>query len=316
MACLESVPNVSEGRDPDAIAAIGAAFSTCAPLLGVHSDPDHHRSVYTLAGDDDARLVSSLLAGVAEALDRIDLRRHSGVHPRVGAVDVVPLVAIAPGDMPRACAAALDLGSQLAAGLSLPVFLYGEVGERRLPAFFRRGGPVELQRRVDAGEVTPAFGPSRLHPTAGAVLVGARAPLVAFNVELATGDVEIARAVARLVRESSGGMPGVQALGLALARTGTVQVSMNVVDVDRAPLHTVVARVRAETAAHGVAIVRGELVGLVPARVVQRAAGAPEHELPDRASRERAALALALPALPAGAVLEIRLQAAGLGRPA
>lgn len=313
MRPLESVPNVSEGRDPGAIAAIGAAFSRRASLLGVHSDPDHHRSVYTLAAPDDDSLLASLRKGIDEAVRRIDLRLHRGVHPRVGAVDVVPLVALAPEDMPRARAAALTLAEQVAADLGVPAFLYGEAGDGRRPAFYRHGGPEELQRRLDSGELAPAHGPVKLHPTAGAVLVGARAPLVAFNVVLASGELEVARSVAAAVRESSGGLSGVQALGFVLAHTGHAQVSLNVIDVDEAPLHVVFERVAAEAAARGVSIVRGELVGLVPARVVQHAAGAPENELPDADILASAARALGLPVLPADAVLELRLRAAGLG---
>jgi glutamate formiminotransferase len=309
---LESVPNVSEGRDPETIAAVARAFtSRGATLLDLHADADHHRSVFTLAGADEA-LVESLLAGIAVARERIDLRRHHGVHPRVGAVDVVPLVPLAPAEMARAVAAATRLAARVGEELGLPVFLYGENGGGRRPAFFRRGGPDELQRRVDAGEIAPAFGPRRLDAAAGAVLVGARKLLVAFNVELATTDVEIARAVAASVRESSGGLRGVQALGLLLAATGNAQVSLNIVDIELAHLHEVVARVREEASARGAAVVRGERVGLLPAAVVQRAAGAPGGELPSAETLAAAAAALFLEALPAGAVLELQLRARGL----
>ena len=194
------------------------------------------------------------------------------MHPRVGAADVVPLVPLRADDLPRAERAARELGKRIGSELGLPVFLYGTIGEGRRPAFFRRGGPEELQRRVDAGELEPAAGPTRLDAATGAVLVGARPPLVAINVDLATDDVEVARAVAATVRESSGGMPGVQALGLRLPRSGRIQVSMNVVDVERAPLHEVVSLVRAEATARGVETAAAELVGLLPAGVVARAA--------------------------------------------
>jgi glutamate formiminotransferase len=270
---LESVPNVSEGRDRAAIAAIGAAFEVGgARVLDVHSDVDHHRSVFSLvAGNDDA-LVEALVRGIAEARARIDLRVHDGVHPRVGAADVVPVVPLRASDLPRAERAARLLARRVGAELGLPVFLYGAVGDARRPAFYRSGGPGELQRRVDAGELEPAAGPRRLDEAAGAVLVGVRPPLVAFNVDLATDDVEVARAIATAVRESSGGMPGVQALGLRLPLAGRVQVSMNVVDVERAPLHEVVLRVRDEARAQGVELAGAELVGLLPASVVARAA--------------------------------------------
>lgn len=271
---LESVPNVSEGRDAGSIAAIGQALSSHARLLDVHSDVDHHRSVFTLAGiDGDEALVESLIAGIARARDLVDLRRHEGVHPRVGAADVVPLVPIRPGDTGRAKAVALALGKRVGEELGLPVFLYGLVGEGRRPAFFRRGGPDALQARVDAGELMPDFGPSQLDPAAGAVLVGARAPLVAFNVDLSTDDVEVARAIAAIVRETGGGFAGVQALGLSLA--GRVQVSMNLLDTERTALHDVVERVTEEANQLGVEVLRGELVGLMPASVAVGAAAKP-----------------------------------------
>ena len=250
---LEAVPNVSEGRDAAVIAEIGRAFGRDAALLDVHSDADHHRSVFTLAGEGDA-LVESLVAGAAEATRLVDLETHVGVHPRVGAVDVVPVVPLDPAEMERAKSAALVVAQRLGSELGLPVFLYGEVGSGRRPAFFRRGGLTELTRRVDAGELVPDAGPSAIDPRAGVVLVGARAPLVAYNVDLETDDLAIAVAVAAAVRESSGGMPGVQAIGLFLPGSERVQVSMNVLDLDRAPLHEVVERVRAEAAARGVSV--------------------------------------------------------------
>jgi glutamate formiminotransferase / 5-formyltetrahydrofolate cyclo-ligase len=288
---LEAVPNISEGRDPDVVAAVARAFGEGARVLDVHSDPDHHRSVFTLVGPD-ADLVESLLAGVARAVDLVDLRAHDGVHPRVGAVDVVPIVPLEPADMERARRVAEVLATRIGAEHGLPVFLYGENRAGARPAFFRRGGPDELQRRIDAGELTPDFGPPRLDPAAGALLVGARPPLVAFNLELATDDLDVAIAIAATVRESGGGMPGVQALGLRLPGAGGVQVSINVIDVDRARLADVVARVRREAATRDVEVRRGELVGLLPERAV-----APPQEL-------------ALEELPDDRVLERRLEAA------
>ena len=264
---LEAVPNVSEGRDRTTIAAIGDAFASRAALLDVHSDPDHHRSVYTLAGHDRP-LVDALLAGIAEAAARIDLRRHEGVHPRVGAADVVPVAPLRQGDMERAKAAALEVAERVGDELGLPVFLYGEVGSGRRPTFFRRGGLDELSRRVEAGELVPDAGPRRIDRRSGAVLVGARRPLVAYNLVLDTEDVTVAREIAASVRESGGGMPGLQAIGIRLPSSGRVQVSMNVVDLERAPLHEVVQRVRREAAALGVEVVGGELVGLVPEHVL------------------------------------------------
>ena len=270
---LEAVPNVSEGRDPGVVRAIADAFASHATVLDVHSDPDHNRSVFTLAADDEA-IVESLLAGIAVAVALVDLREHTGVHPRVGVADVVPLVPLVPGDMPRAITAARTLARRVGAELGLPVFHYAELGAGRRPAFFRQGGFEELRGRVEAGELVPDDGPPRIDPRAGAVLVGARPFLVAYNVEIATDDLSVAREIAAAIRESSGGMSGVQAIGLALPRSSRVQVSMNVIDVEQAPLHEVVRRVREEASARGVEVRAGELVGLVPASVLRAAAAA------------------------------------------
>jgi glutamate formiminotransferase len=269
---LESVPNFSEGRDSATIDALGAALGEKAQILDVHADVDHNRSVFTLVGEDD-QLVEALLSGIACARERIDLRRHEGAHPRIGAADVVPLVPIRPEDMPRAHAAATELAGRVGDELGLPVFLYGELAAGRGPAFFRNGGSQELQRRIDAGELAPDFGPARLDDSAGGVLVGARRPLVAFNVNL-RGDIGAAREVAATVRESGGGFPGVRALGLDLPRAGLVQVSMNVEDWEAAALHDIVARVEQEAAARGAEILGSELVGLMPAGAAAAAAGA------------------------------------------
>jgi glutamate formiminotransferase len=239
-------------------------------LLDVHVDPDHNRSVFTLVGDEQD-LHDSLLLALAVARERINLHLHEGAHPRVGAVDVIPIVPIVPGDMERAKAAALAFARRV--HLDIPVFLYGESAPGRGPAFFRRGGPEELQRRIDSGELSPDFGPSRLHPTQGAVLVGARRPLIAFNVNL-RGSLEAAREVAAAVRETGGGFPGVRALGLDLPRAGLVQVSMNVEDWEAAALHDIVARVEEEAQARGAEVVGSELVGLMPAGAAAAAAGA------------------------------------------
>jgi len=267
---LEAVPNVSEGRDRAVTDAIGEAFATSAQLLDIHADADHHRSVFTIAASRDA-LVDALVAGAARALELIDLRRHEGVHPRIGVVDVVPLVPIRAQDLGEAIEASRDTARRLGVELGLSVFLYGEgVGGRR-PVFFRRGGLVELERRISSGELAPDHGPPQLDPRSGATLVGARKPLVAYNVVLHTDDVEVARSLAARVRESSGGMPGVQAIGLRLPRAGQVQVSMNIVDLDRSALHEAFRRVEREAKKLGVGVAGGELVGLVPERVLQAA---------------------------------------------
>jgi glutamate formiminotransferase len=269
---LESVPNFSEGRDRATIDALGEALGSRARLLDVHSDPDHNRSVFTLVGSAE-ELVDSLFAGIGLARERIDLRRHEGAHPRVGAADVVPFVPLAPGEMERAREAALALAERVGGELGLPVFLYGELAPGRGPAFFRRGGVEEFARRVEAGELRPDFGPGRLDERAGAVLVGARRPLIAFNVNL-HGSLEAAREVAASVRERDGGFPGVRALGLELPAAGLVQVSMNVEDHEAVALHEIVERIREEAKARGAEVAGSELVGLMPAGAALAAAGA------------------------------------------
>ena len=270
---LEAVPNFSEGRDDAVVKAIGRAIAERAELLDVHVDADHNRSVFTLVGDD-SEIVNALLAGIAVARDAIDLREHRGVHPRIGAADVVPIVPIRPADAERAQAVARGLGRRIGEELGLPVFLYADCGAGRGPAFFRRGGTDELQRRIDAGELTPDFGPERLDPAAGAVIVGSRPPLIAFNVNLVGANVEAAREIAAVVRERDGGFPGVRALGLDLPSAGQAQVSMNVEDWEASALHEILAAIEREAAAHGVEVANAELVGLIPAGAAAAAAGA------------------------------------------
>jgi glutamate formiminotransferase/glutamate formiminotransferase/formiminotetrahydrofolate cyclodeaminase len=294
------------------VAAIAAAFSRAgARVLDTHLDGDHNRAVITLVGDDRG-VEEGLVAGIGETRRQIDLQTHEGVHPRVGAADVVPIVPLAPADLGRAVDVALAVGSRVGDELGLPVFLYGAIGDGRRPAFFRRGGPDELRRRVDARELEPAFGPRRLDPAAGAVLLGVRAPLVAFNLEL-RGTLDVSRDVAAAVRESSGGLPGVQALGLRLG-VGRIQVSTNVVDVDATPPHVMVERIVAEAAARGTGVGQGELVGLLPARCVAAAAQAEGIEnpldhrgVPRQAALDAAARALRLPRLDADRVIEWHL---------
>jgi glutamate formiminotransferase len=268
---LETVPNFSEGRDRATIDALAEALGSRARLLDVHADADHNRSVFTLVGSAE-ELADALVAGIACAVERIDLRRHEGAHPRVGAADIVPLVPLDEGDWGAAREAAATVAARIGEELALPAFLYGELGGGRGPAFLRRGGPEELQRRVDAGELVPDAGPRRLSASAGAVLVGARRPLIAFNVNL-RGRLEAAREIAALVRETGGGFPGVRALGLDLPTAGLVQVSMNVEDWEAAALHEIVARVEAEAATRGAEVVGSELVGLMPAGAAAAAAG-------------------------------------------
>jgi glutamate formiminotransferase len=269
---LEAVPNFSEGRDAEVVKAIGRTIAERAELLDVHVDVDHNRSVFTLVGDED-EIASALVGAVECARKRIDLRRHGGVHPRIGAADVVPVVPVRADDAARARETALNVGRRIGDELGLPVFLYADVGGGRGPAFFRRGGPQELQRRIDAGELSPDFGPPMLDPAAGGVIVGARRPLIAFNVNLVGATVETAREIACVVRERDGGFPGVRALGLDLPSVGMAQVSMNVEDWEAAALHDIVAAIEREAEVRGVEVAGAELVGLMPAGAAAAAAG-------------------------------------------
>jgi glutamate formiminotransferase len=268
---LESVPNFSEGRDQTTIDAIAAALGGPARLLDVHSDADHNRSVFTVVGAE-TELLGALVAAVACARERIDLRAHEGAHPRVGVADVVPVVPIRPSDMPRAYETALELARRLGDD-GTPVFLYGESGEGRGPAFFRRGGLDELRRRVAAGELAPDFGPQEIDERTGAAIVGARRPLIAFNVDLRNASIDVAKEIAGAIRERGGGFPGVRALGLELPRAGRVQVSLNVEDWESALLHEIVARIAFEASRRGAELAGSELVGLMPAGAAAAAAG-------------------------------------------
>lgn len=263
---LLAVPNVSEGRDPDAIRTIGAAFASHdARLLDVHSDPDHHRTVFTLAGKP-GRLAYAIQAGAREAIERIDLSRHAGVHPRVGAIDVAPIVFVDPEDRGRACAEALVLADLLGSELQVPVFLYGILARGRSRAELRRGGPEQLVERMRKGELKPDFGPAYPHRTAGAALVSARPPLVAFNVELAPpAALDDAKQIAAAIREgSSSGFQGVRAIGLWLERRATAQVSMNVEDNRTTRLVDLVTAIESRAT-----VAEAELVGLAPRRVFE-----------------------------------------------
>jgi glutamate formiminotransferase/glutamate formiminotransferase/formiminotetrahydrofolate cyclodeaminase len=261
-APLIAVPNVSEGRDPLVLAAIGDAFTRAgARVLDVHSDPDHHRSVFTLAGAR-GQLASALVAGARVAVANVDLSAHSGIHPHVGALDVAPIVHLTRDQRGAAAAEALVLGELLATQLQLPVFLYGALGGGRSRAQVRRGGPAELARRMAAGELVPDFGPPALHPTAGATLVAARPPLIAFNLELAPpATLQDAKRIAAAIREGgSDGLPGLRAIGLELAaRGGVAQVSMNIEDQLALPLARVVEAVRAHAP-----VAEAEVIGLPP----------------------------------------------------
>jgi glutamate formiminotransferase / 5-formyltetrahydrofolate cyclo-ligase len=276
---LLAVPNVSEGRDPAVVDAIGAAYvEGGARLLDTHADPDHHRAVHTLSAPAGA-LAGALLQGARAAIEHIDLRAERGVHPHVGALDVAPVVFLDDAHRGQAAAEALTLAERLGDEAGLPVFLYGLLAGGRTRAELRRGGIAEMTRRVAAGELRPDFGPPVPHPTAGVVLVAARPPLVAFNLELAPpATLADARAIAAAIREGGPeGLPGVRALGLELtAQGGIVQVSTNVEDHRAVPLAQLVGAV-----ARHATVSACELVGLAPARAFD---GFPE-EVPVRRRR-------------------------------
>jgi glutamate formiminotransferase/glutamate formiminotransferase/formiminotetrahydrofolate cyclodeaminase len=255
---LLSVPNVSEGRDRATLDAVGAAFAAGgARVLDVHDDADHHRSVFTLAGEPGS-LASALAAGTEEALRRIDLSRERGIHPHVGVVDVVPVVHRTDEEQGAACAEALVAAEEIGR-LGVPVLLYGALASGRTRAELRRGGPAELARRLVAREIRPDFGPPEIDPRKGATLVAARPVLIAFNFEV-DATLEQAQAAARAVREGGeDGLPGVRALGLELETTGIVQVSVNVEDHLGVPLARLLEAVRRH-----VPVTVGEVIGLPP----------------------------------------------------
>lgn len=264
MPPLLAVPNVSEGSDADRLGRLEQAFARGATLLDRHTDADHGRTVFTLAGDPGP-LTEALVAGAEEALETIDMHRYRGVHPAIGALDVCPVVWFHRDDREAARAEAIAVATQIG-GLGVPVFLYGELARdpgRAERAYFRNGGLPELWLRMESGELQPDFGPDLPHRTAGATLVTARPPLAAFNVELNSGDIEVAQAVAAGLREAGGGPAGVRAIGLLLA-SGRAQVSTNIHDPLGVPLAEVVERIRQLAAPLGAHPVETELVGLIP----------------------------------------------------
>ena len=268
MPWLECVPNVSEGRRPEAVSRLLSAAASVPGvlLLDASSDPDHNRSVLTLAGEAEP-LHAALIALYDAALAEIDLGHHQGVHPRVGAVDVTPFVPLEDATMADAVAAAERLGAAVALRFGLPVYLYERAArrpERRLLPDIRRGGFEGFPEKIAAPGWEPDFGPRRVHPTAGVTVVGARDFLIALNAVLATGDVAVARAIARRVRESGGGLPALRAIGVPLPSRGRAQVSMNLVDYRRTSVWTALQAVRREAAALGTEILETELIGLIP----------------------------------------------------
>ena len=275
---VECVPNFSEGRDSARIEAIASAASSHAgvALLDLHRDPDHNRCVLTLAGEGPA-VAEAVFRAVAVALAQIDLREQRGVHPRIGAADVIPFVPLAGTSLAECAALARSLGQRLAGELALPIYLYGAAASAppraslpwlRKPSFEGLGAALASEERA------PDFGPRAPHPSGGATVVGARELLLAFNVDLESQDLRLARRIARALRTSSGGLPGVQAKGLPLAAQGRVQVSMNLYQLERTGPGRVYAEVERLAGAAGVEVASSELVGLMPEQALYEAARA------------------------------------------
>jgi len=280
MAIIECVPNVSEGRRADVVRAMTDAVGSVpgVRLLDSSSDASHNRSVLTMAGDASP-LKAAVLALFAEAASRIDLRAHRGEHPRMGAVDVVPFVPIEGVTIADCVALARDVAAAVAARFAIPVFLYEEAAtspSRRNLEDIRRGEFEGLAAKLASSDWSPDFGPSTPHPTAGASVIGARMPLIAYNINLATNRLDVAKKIAAAVRHSSGGFRYVKAMGIALEDRGVVQVSMNLTNHEKTPIHRVFDAVRREAERYGVAILESESIGLVPESAL---VGAAQHYL-------------------------------------
>ena len=276
MPLIECVPNVSEGRRPEVVDALAAAVRDVpgVSLLDRSSDAAHNRSVLTLAGGPGA-LKTAILALFDAAIGSIDMRSHRGEHPRLGAVDVVPFIPLEGTTMDDCVALARDVGAEVAARHGLPVFFYEEAAAsaaRRNLEDIRRGEFEGLAAKLREPAWAPDFGPAEPHPTAGATVVGARMPLVAFNVNLATDRLDVAKKIAAAVRHSSGGFRFVKALGVPLADRGIVQVSMNLTNYEQTPIFRVFEAVRREAARYGVSVADTEIVGLVPSRALVESA--------------------------------------------
>jgi glutamate formiminotransferase len=275
MAIIECIPNVSEGRRSDVIEACATAIrQSGVHLLDVKADAAHNRTVYTFAGEPGP-VRAAVLALFDTALAAIDLRSHTGEHPRLGAVDVTPFVPIEGVTMAECVALAQDVGAEIARRFSLPVYLYEEAatapGRRNLEDI-RRGEFEGLAAKLQQAEWQPDFGPSTPHVSAGASVIGARMPLIAYNVNLATDRLDIAKKIAAAVRQSSGGFRYVKALGVDLSDRGIVQVSMNLTNVDKTPIFRVFELIKREAARYGVTVLESEIVGLVPAAALTASA--------------------------------------------
>ena len=276
MAIIECVPNISEGRRAEVISDIADAIRGVAGvrLLDVQSDAAHNRSVLTLAGDAFP-LKQAVLTLFDRAVAAIDLRRHSGEHPRLGAVDVVPFVPIEGATMESCVALAKDVAAEVAARFGVPVFLYEEAAStpaRRNLEDIRRGEFEGLTAKLQQSEWKPDFGSPQPHISAGATVIGARMPLIAYNINLSTNRLDVAKKIAAGIRMSSGGYRYVKAMGIALEDRGIVQVSMNLTNYEKTPIFRVFETVKREAARYGVSVLESEIVGLVPSAALTQAA--------------------------------------------
>jgi glutamate formiminotransferase len=276
MAIVECIPNVSEGRRADVVEAIASAIRAVdgVRLLDYSSDASHNRSVFTLAGDA-APLKAAIMALYDRALAAIDLRTHTGEHPRLGAVDVVPFVPIEGINMEGCVALAKDVARDVAERFGVPVYLYEEASTdpaRKNLEDIRRGEFEGLASKMAAKGWAPDFGPAKPHPSAGASVIGARMPLIAYNINLATDRVDVAKKIAAAIRQSSGGYRYVKAAGFTLQDRGIVQVSMNLTNYEKTPIYRVFETVKREAERYGVAVLESEIVGLVPSAALNAAA--------------------------------------------
>lgn len=272
MQIIECIPNFSEGRDIKIINALKETAQSVpgVMLLGVSSDADHNRSVITIAGNRKGIEEAAFLL-CKTACEKIDLRKHTGVHPRMGAADVIPFVPLSGSSVGECVEISRMVGKRIAEELGIPVFLYEESAprqERKNLAAIRKGGFEGMSEKILLDDWIPDFGGRKIHPSAGVVAVGARAPLIAFNVNLDTQDVEIARKIAAAIRESGGGIKYLKAIGVKLSGLGLAQVSMNLVNYEETPIHTAFEAVKTEAARYGVDIAESELVGFAPARAL------------------------------------------------
>ena len=312
---VECVPNFSEGRRALVVDALAAAVDATpgVHLLDRTSDVDHNRSVLTFAGDTEA-VATAMEAAVGVAIDQIDMNRHEGQHPRIGAIDVIPFVPLGDTTMDEAVDLARGFGRHIAGRFDLPVYLYARAAtrpEREVLADIRRPQYEGLREQIAHPGHEPDYGPARTHPTAGAVAVGARPFLIAYNINLESTDVDLAKRIARRIRERSGGLPRVQALGLWLEELSTAQVSMNLLDFTVTPLWRVWETVEGLAAAEGVALRESELIGLVPqAALLDVADHVGSHGASTEARVEAGAQALRIRGFSLDMVLEMRLAAA------